>query len=51
VAFAVAVAVLSACGETRPPPALIRLVRTIIVHKRIIGETVALTGHIARKMK
>jgi membrane fusion protein, multidrug efflux system len=46
VAFAVAVAVLSACGETTTPPALIRLVRTIVAQKRIIGETVALTGHI-----
>src|SRR5262245_51766781 len=44
--MAFAVASLSACGETAPTPAPIRPVRTVVVHKRIIGETVALTGHI-----
>jgi membrane fusion protein, multidrug efflux system len=44
--MAFAVAVLSACGEVVPPPASIRPVRTVVVQKRIIGESVALTGHI-----
>src|ERR1700730_7945019 len=46
VAFAVAGAVLSACGEATSPPALIRLVRTLVVQTNDFGETVALTGHI-----
>lgn len=41
-----AVAVLSGCGETAPPPPAIRPVRTVVVQKRVIGEMVALTGHI-----
>jgi RND family efflux transporter MFP subunit len=44
--MAFAVAVLSACGEAAPPPASIRPVRTVVVQKRIIGESIALTGHI-----
>jgi membrane fusion protein, multidrug efflux system len=44
--MAFAVASLSACEEAAPPPASIRPVRTVVVQKHIIGETVALTGHI-----
>jgi len=44
--MAFAVASLSACGETAPTPAPIRPVRTVVVQKHVIGETVALTGHI-----
>ena len=37
---------LSACGDSAPPPAQIRPVRTVTVEKRPIGEPVALTGQI-----
>jgi RND family efflux transporter MFP subunit len=41
-----AVAFLSACAETAPTPAPIRPVRTVVVQKHVVGETVALTGQI-----
>src|SRR6266436_3052476 len=37
---------LSACEETAPPPPQIRPVRTIVVEKRVLGESTALTGHV-----
>src|SRR5215472_15655289 len=44
--MAFALAVLSACGESAPPAAPIRLVRTVVVQKHVVGESVVLTGHI-----
>src|SRR5262245_56819463 len=44
--MAFALAVLSACGESAPPPAPVRSVRTVVVQKHVVGELVALTGHI-----
>jgi membrane fusion protein, multidrug efflux system len=44
--MALALAFLSACGESAPPPAQIRPVRTVVVEKRVVGESVALTGQI-----
>jgi membrane fusion protein, multidrug efflux system len=46
---AFAIACLGGCGEMAPPPAPVRPVRTVVVQKRIIGETVALTGHVRAK--
>src|SRR5262249_4871 len=44
--MAFALAVLSACGESAPPPAPVRSVPTVVVQKHVVGELVALTGHI-----
>src|SRR5215471_15896700 len=44
--MAFALAVLSACGESAPPPAPVRPVRTVVVQKHVVGESVVLTGHI-----
>src|SRR6266568_8051041 len=37
---------LSACEESTPAPPQIRPVRTIVVQKRVLGESTALTGHV-----
>jgi membrane fusion protein, multidrug efflux system len=37
---------LSACEESAPPAPQIRPVRTIVVQKRVLGESTALTGHV-----
>jgi len=37
---------LSACEESAPPPPQIRPVRTIVVEKRVLGESTELTGHV-----
>jgi membrane fusion protein, multidrug efflux system len=44
--MAFALVFLNACGESPPPPAQVRPVRTVVVEKRVVGEPVALTGHI-----
>src|SRR5262249_14540768 len=44
--MAFALAVLSACGESGSPPAPVRPVRTVVVQRHIVGESVALTGQI-----
>jgi RND family efflux transporter MFP subunit len=44
--MAFALAFLNACGESGPPPAQVRPVRTVVVEKRAVGESVALTGQV-----
>jgi RND family efflux transporter MFP subunit len=44
--MALALAGLTACGETPPPAPQVRPVRTVTVEKRTAGEPVALTGQV-----
>src|SRR5262245_56231821 len=44
--MAFALGFLNACGDSAPPPAQVRPVRTLVVEKQLVGESVALTGQV-----